>query len=163
MGDQPTIKDKYTLVVFSQDFDRVIASFIIATGAAAMGSEVVMFFTFWGINTLRDPNKSGKGKNFVEKMFAIMMPKGMRKLKLSRMNMGGMGTKMMKKIMKKKNIASLESLVDMAKEMGVKLVICQMSMDLMGIKKEEIIDGVEYGGVASYIGETSDAKANLFI
>jgi peroxiredoxin family protein len=162
-GEQPIKKDKYTMVVFSQDFDKVISSFIIATGAAAMESEVVMFFTFWGINTLRDPMKKGKGKNFVEKMFGIMMPKGVGKLKLSKMNMGGMGTSMMKKIMKKKNVVSLESLVDMAKEMGVKLVVCQMSMDLMGIKKEELIDGVEIGGVAAYLGEANDAKVNLFI
>lgn len=162
-GERPVKKDKYTMVVFSQDFDKVIASFIIATGAAAMESEVVMFFTFWGINALRDPMKKGNGKNFVEKMFGAMMPKGVGKLKLSKMNMGGMGTSMMKKIMKKKNVVSLESLVDMAKEMGIKLVVCQMSMDLMGIKKEELIDGVEIGGVAAYLGEANDAKVNLFI
>ena len=163
MAHKSEKKDKVTMIVFSQDFDKVIASFIIATGAAAMGYEVTMFFTFWGINVLRDPNKSGKGKNIVEKMFAVMMPKGTKKLKLSKMNMAGMGTKMMKKIMKKKNIESLESLIEMAKEMNIKFVICQMSMDLMGIKKEEVIDGVDYGGVASYIGETSDANVNLFI
>jgi len=161
--NQQIEKDKVTMVVFSQNFDKVIASFIIATGAAAMGSEVVMFFTFWGINVLRDPKKKGTGKNFVEKMFGTMMPKGTGKLKLSKMNMGGMGTRMMKKIMKKKNIESLESLLDMAKEMGVKLVICQMSMDLMGIKKEEVIDGVDFGGVAAYLGEAYESKVNLFI
>jgi peroxiredoxin family protein len=122
-----------------------------------------MFFTFWGINILRDPKKSAKGKNFVEKMFGMMMPKGAGKAKLSKLNMGGMGTSMMKKIMKKKNVASLESLIEVAKDMNVKIVVCQMSMDLMGIKKEELIDGVEFGGVATYIGETKDAKVNLFI
>jgi len=156
-------KEKVTLIVFSQDFDKVIASFIIANGAAAMGSEVTMFFTFWGINVLRNKNVNGKGKNVVEKMFGLMMPKGVSKLKLSRLNMGGFGTRMMKKVMTKKNVASLDSLVESAQEIGIKLVICQMSMDLMGIKKDEIIDGVEYGGVATYIGDATQSKVNLFI
>lgn len=160
---QPAIKDKQTIVLFSGDFDKAMAAFIIATGAAAMGTEVVMFFTFWGINVLRDPAKKGKGKNLIEKMFGWMMPKGADKLKLSKMNMAGMGTAMMKGIMKKKNVQSLPQLIGLAKEMGVKMTVCQMSMDLMGIKKEELIDGVEFGGVAAYLGETNDSKNNLFI
>ena len=163
MTKQSKSNDKVTMVVFSQDFDKVMSSFIIATGAAAMDSEVVMFFTFWGINILRDVTKKAKDKTFIEKMFGLMMPKGPGKLKLSKMNMGGFGTSMMKKIMNKKNVASLESLIDMAKEMGVRLVVCQLSMDLMGIKKEELIDGVEFGGVAAYLGEANDSKINLFI
>lgn len=164
MMEKPSeLKDKYTIVVFSQDFDKVMSSFIIASGAAAMGSEVIMFFTFWGLNILRDPKKKGKHKKFVEKLFSGMMPKGVNKIKISHMNMGGLGTHMMKKIMKKKNVSSIESLIDASKELNVKLVACQMTMDLMGIQKEELIDGVEYGGVATYIKETNDAKVNLFI
>ena len=155
--------DKCTIIVHSQDFDKVIASFMIANGSAAMETDVTMFFTFWGINVLRDPNKKVKGKNLVEKMFSWMMPNGAGKLKISKMNMAGMGTSMIKKIMKKKKVESLESMIQMSKDLGVKLVVCQMSMDLMGIKKEEIIDGVEFGGVATYIGEANQSNINLFV
>lgn len=157
------IKDKCTMIVFSGDLDKVLASFIIATGAASMGTEVTIFFTFWGINVLRDPQKNAKGKNFIEKMFGWMMPKGPNKLKLSKMNMGGMGTLLIKNVMQKHNITSLPDMIDLAKELGIKIVVCTMSMDLMGIKKEELIDGVEYGGVATYLGETNNSRFSLFI
>lgn len=157
------IKDKCTMIVFSGDLDKVLASFIIATGAASMGTEVTIFFTFWGINVLRDPKKHAKGKNFIEKMFGWMMPNGPNKLKLSKMNMGGMGTLLIKNVMQKHNITSLPDMIDLAKELGIKIVVCTMSMDLMGIKKEELIDGVEYGGVATYLGETNNSRFSLFI
>jgi len=152
-----------TMIVFDGDMDKALASFIIANGAAAMGRPVTMFFTFWGLNILRRPEKVKTEKTFVEKMFGAMMPRGTGKLKLSNMNMMGMGTKMMKSVMKKKNVSSLEELMRQAMASGVKLVACTMSMDVMGIKKEELIDGIEYAGVASYLGDAELANVNLFI
>ena len=152
-----------TMVVFSGDMDKALASFIIANGAAAMGRPVTMFFTFWGLNILRKPEKQHVKKSAVEKMFGAMMPRGSRKLKLSKMNMGGMGTKMMKRVMREKNVETLENLMKQAIENGVKLVACTMSMDVMGIRKEEIIDGVEFAGVASYLGDAENSDVNLFI
>jgi len=152
-----------TMVVFSNDLDKAFASFIIANGAAAMGRPVTMFFTFWGLNILRRNNPPAVKKSFIEKMFGSMMPQGVDKLTISKMNMGGMGTKMMKKIMKDKNVASLDELIAQAKANGVKMIACTMSMDVMGIKKEELIDGVEFGGVAAYLGEAEDSNVNLFI
>ncbi len=140
-----------------------IAAFIIANGAASMGHKVTMFFTFWGLNILRKDNPPSVAKNFLERMFGWMMPKGAGKLKLSRLNMGGLGTEMMKRVMKSKNIDSLPALIASAQENGVRLIACQMTMDMMGIKAEELIDGVEIGGVATYIGETDKANASLFI
>ncbi|WP_315082277.1 CoA-disulfide reductase [uncultured Clostridium sp.] len=156
-------KNGATLVVFSGDFDKAIASFIIATGAASMGKEVTMFFTFWGLNILKSKNKPKVNKDTMEKMFDIMLPGHPEKLPLSKMNMMGMGPAMIKQIMKKHNVDDLESLITNAINMGVRVVACAMSMDLMGIKKEEFIDGVEIGGVASYLGATEDSGLNLFI
>lgn len=152
-----------TIVVFSGDLDKVLASFIIANGAAAMGRPVTMFFTFWGLNVLRRPGKQAVEKSMVENMFGTMMPRGSGKLKLSKMNMGGMGTTMMKKIMKDKNVDSLEELIQKAMEAGVRIVACTMSMDVMGIKAEELIDGVELGGVGAYLGDAEESNVNLFI
>lgn len=152
-----------TMVVFSGDMDKALASFIIANGAAAMGRPVTMFFTFWGLNILRKPEKQHVKKSAVEKMFGAMMPRGSRKLKLSKMNMGGMGTKMMKRVMREKNVETLENLMKQAMENGVELVACTMSMDVMGIRKEEIIDGVDFAGVASYLGDAENSDVNLFI
>lgn len=155
-------KDK-TLVVFSGDLDKAIASFIIANGAASMGNKVTMFFTFWGLNILRKPEKINLQKGTVEKMFGMMMPRGSKKLKLSKMNMMGMGGKMIRKVMQDKNVSSLEDLIQAAIKSGVEIVACQMSMDVMGIRKEELIDGVKIGGVGYYLGKAEDANVNLFI
>lgn len=152
-----------TIIVFDGDLDKVLASFIIANGAAAMGRPVTMFFTFWGLNALRKLRKVRVKKPFVEKMFGFMMPRGTTKLKLSKMNMLGMGTKMMKKVMKSKNVSSLEELIEQALANGVKLVACTMSMDVMGITPEELIDGVELAGVASYLGDAEQSNVNLFV
>ena len=154
---------KKTMVVFSGDFDKAMAAFIIANGAAAMGSEVTLFFTFWGLNILRRSKHVPVEKNLIEKMFGWMMPRGATKLKLSKMNMAGMGTQMMQGIMKKKNVLSLPELIETAKQNGVRLVGCTMTMDLMGIRKEELIDGVEEGGVAMYLNQAEAAGVNLFI
>ena len=151
-----------TIVVFSNDLDKALASFIIANGAKASGKDVTMFFTFWGLNILRKSNVNVK-KGFIDKMFGLMMPKGAEKLTLSKMNMGGMGSAMMKWIMKNKNISTLSELIKQAQDSGVKFIACNMSMDVMGIKEEELIDGVEIGGVAKYISESNNANSNLFI
>ena len=155
--------DGKTIVVFSGDLDKVLASFIIANGAAAMGRPVTMFFTFWGLNVLRKPEKQKVDKTLMENMFGTMMPRGSGKLKLSKMNMGGMGTAMMKKIMQDKNVDSLEELIKKAMKAGVKIVACTMSMDVMGIKEEELIEGVELGGVGAYLGDAEESNVNLFI
>lgn len=158
----PKDNDK-TFVVFSGDLDKTIAAFIIANGAASMGRDVTMFFTFWGLNILRRPEKVNVKKNLIEKSFGFMMPRGTKKLGLSRMNMGGAGPKMIRSIMDSKGILSLEELIETAKDHGVRLVACQMSMDIMGIHKEELIDGVELGGVSTFIGSGEKSDMSLFI
>ncbi|MGL5379592.1 DsrE/DsrF/DrsH-like family protein, partial [Clostridium sp.] len=158
-----TNPNSQTMVVFSGDLDKAIASFIIANGAVAMGKKVTMFFTFWGLNVLRKEEKVKVPKNIIEKAFGMMMPRGSKKLGLSKMNMGGMGAQMIRGVMKNKNIQSLEDLIEAAIESGVEIVACSMSMDVMGIKKEELIDGISYGGVGYYLGEADDANVNLFI
>ncbi|MBN2513057.1 MAG: FAD-dependent oxidoreductase [Sedimentisphaerales bacterium] len=155
-------RDK-TIVVFSGDFDKAMAAFIIANGAAAMGSKVTMFFTFWGLNLLRKSATVPVQKTFIEKMFGWMMPRGAEKAALSKMNMAGMGKAMIQMIMRQKNVASISSLIDSAKKSGVRIVACAMSMDLMGIRPEELIDGVESGGVAMYLAASDKAGTNLFI
>lgn len=155
--------DKKTIIVFSGDMDKVMASMIIANGAAAMGSDVTMFFTFWGLNALRKAKKIKVRKDFMEKMFGWMMPRGAEKLGISKMNFGGMGAKMMKTIMKKKNVNTLPELIESAQMMGVKMLACTMSMDVMGLREEELIDGIEFAGVATYLGESDEANVNLFI
>ncbi|WP_018248067.1 CoA-disulfide reductase [Orenia marismortui] len=156
-------KNKKTMVVFSGELDRAIASFIIANGAAAMGSEVTLFFTFWGLNILRKKENVKVEKTMMDKMFGKMMPQGSEKLPLSNMNMFGMGPKMIRKVMNDKGVDSLEALIGQAKLNGVRLVACQMSMDVMGIKKEELIEGVEVGGVASFLSDAEESNMSLFI
>lgn len=155
--------NKKTLIVFSGDYDKAMAALIIANGAAAMGDEVTLFFTFWGLNLLRRPKKVRVKKSIVESMFGRMMPRGAERPGLSKMNMGGVGARMMKWVMRKKNVQSLAALLESAQTLGVKFIACTMSMDVMGIKKEELIDGLEFAGVASYLGEASEAGVNLFI
>ncbi|MCY2926599.1 MAG: DsrE/DsrF/DrsH-like family protein [Planctomycetota bacterium] len=160
----PRTESKHkTIVLFSGDFDKAMAAFIIANGAAAMGSAVTIFFTFWGLNVLRRSEKVAVRKNLIERMFGWMMPRGAGKLTLSRMNMVGVGTAMIKGIMKKKNVSTLAGLIESARAAGVRLVACTMSMDLMGIHKEELLDGVEAGGVAMYLDQAEAGNVNLFI
>lgn len=161
--DTVSMKDNKTMVVFSGDLDKAIASFIIANGAASMGKKVTMFFTFWGINIIRKHDKIKTSKGVVERVFGAMMPRGSKKLKLSKMNMAGIGPKMIRGIMKKNNVNSLEELIQSAIDNGVEIVACQMSMELLGLKKEELIDGVKIGGVGYYLGEAEEANVNLFI
>ena len=163
MPSGPVNGKKKTIVVFSKDYDKVMAAFIIANGAASMGSDVTLFFTFWGLNVLRKSNKVPVKKSFIESLFGKMMPRGADKLQLSQLNMAGAGLKMMKSIMKQKNVNTLPDFIESAMRSGVKIVACSMTMDIMGIKKEELIDGVEIGGVAMYLAEAESGNFNLFI
>lgn len=158
-------KDKLTLIVFSGELDKMIAAFILATGAASMGTEVSMFFTFWGSAALRDPKKKVKGKNLIGKMFGMMLPKGFNRLQLSNMNFAGMGSSLIKHLMKKKNVPSLEEMLEIAEDLEIQISICEMSMDLMGLKKEEMIDykHLRYCGVATSLKDAGESFSTLFI
>lgn len=153
-----------TIVVFSGELDKAMTAFIIANGAIAMGGKATLFFTFWGLNVLRkNPAPVIPKKTFMDKMFGWMLPRGANKLPLSQMHMAGMGTRMMKGRMRAKDLPNLPDLMGSAKEGGVRLVACAMSMEAMGIREEELIEGVELGGVAEYLGAASETQANLFI
>lgn len=156
-------QNRKTMVIFSNDFDKMMAAFIIANGAVAMGSEVCLFFTFWGLNLLRKDAAVKVKKSITEFMFSMMMPRGAKKTTLSKMNMGGMGTMMMQMEMKKKNVISLPDLMAAAQKNGIKMIACTMSMDIMGIKKEELIDGIEFGGVSYYLDKADGANYNIFV
>lgn len=155
--------DNKTLIVFSDDLDKALASFVIANGAASTGKKVTMFFTFWGLNVIKKRQKPAVSKDIFGKMFGWMLPAHSGKLKLSKMNMGGAGSWMMRLIMKKKHIDSLESLIAQAAENGVEMIACTMSMDVMGVKQEELMENVTLGGVATYLERAEDANVNLFI
>jgi len=152
-----------TLVVFSDDLDRALASLVIANGAASTGKKVTMFFTFWGLNVIKKVQKPKVKKDFMGKMFSLMLPGSSKGLGLSKINMLGMGAKMMRMRMKAKQVDSLESMLQQAVDSGIQLIACQMSMDVMGVDKEELIEGVTVGGVATYLQETEQASLNLFI
>jgi CoA-disulfide reductase len=154
---------KLTIVVFSGDLDKAIAAFIIANGAVAMGFEVTLFFTFWGLNILKKKADTKLNKTFIEHMFGFMLPRNAKKLALSKMNMFGLGSIMIKDIMRRKNVASLPELIASAQASKVELIACNMSMDVMGIKDQELIDGVAKGGVATYLAKASEGAINLFI
>ena len=158
-------KDQLSMVVFSGDMDKILAAMIIATGAAAYDMKVNLFFTFWAISALRDSGKKVSGKPLMGKMFGMMLPKGSRKIKLSKMNMCGMGTAMIKGIMKKHKVAPLEEMFKTAGELGVTINICEMSMNLMGFRKEEMIDypHMNVCGVATFLADAAESKIQLFI
>lgn len=164
--DKPAVSSSVygkTIVVFSDDLDKALASFVIANGAASTGRKVTMFFTFWGLNVIKKPAGRPVKKDMTGKMFGMMLPAGSRKLGLSKMNMGGIGARMMRGVMKNKKIDSLESLIQQALENGVEFIACQMSMDVMGVKAEELLEGVKIGGVATYLERAEEANVNLFI
>jgi len=158
-----TGKKKTTIVLFSGDYDKAMAAYIIANGAAAYDHEVTIFHTFWGLNALRKDEHIHVKKSFMEKMFGKMMPRGADKMGLSKMNFVGIGPKMIKDIMKKHNALPLPQLIEMAQEQDVKLVACTMTMDLLGLKQEELLDKIEYAGVAAYLGDAEEGNVNLFI
>lgn len=152
-----------TIVVFSDDLDKALAAFVIANGAASTGKKVTMFFTFWGLNVIKKQQKPQTKKDLMGKMFGFMMPGSSKGLGLSKINFGGIGAQMMRFRMKQKQVDSLESMIGQARQSGVELIGCQMSMDIMGVTKEELIDGVTIGGVASYLAEAEQSNLNLFI
>ena len=165
LAEVPSPPQGMSMVVFSGDLDKVLAGFIIANGAAAMDLPVTMFFTFWGLNVLRKegPVAVRAPKTTKEKMFGWMMPRGPGALKLSQMNMAGLGTRMIKTEMSKKHVMHLPELIASARDQGVRLIACTMSMDLMGIRKEELIDGIDFGGVGSFVHSADESRSTLII
>ncbi len=155
-------EDRVALVVFSGDLDRVLAAFVIATGAAAMGQQVSMFFTFWGLSVLRK-DKQLSGKTLFQKMMALMSPGSSKSLPVSTMNFFGVGAKMLRSMMKEKNVNSLEEMISLARELGVRMIACEMSRDVMGIKESELVPGLECGGVASFLADSLKSRTSLFI
>jgi len=154
---------RMTLIVFSNDMDKAMAAFILATGAASSGMQVTMYFTFWGLTLLRKRNYFRRGKTLVERMFGWILPEGPEGARLSKLNFLGAGTSVMKSVIKKKKLPRLEDLTNMASSLDVKIVACTTSMEMMGIKPEELIDDIEIGGVATYLGEARKSAVNLFI
>ncbi|UGB31553.1 DsrE/DsrF/DrsH-like family protein [Metabacillus sp. B2-18] len=158
-----TEKKKTTIVLFSGDYDKAMAAYIIANGAAAYDHEVTIFHTFWGLNALRKDENIQVKKSLMEKMFGKMMPRGAEKMGLSKMNFAGFGPKMIKDVMKKHNAMPLSNLIEMAQEQEVNLVACTMTMDLLGLKEEELLDNIDYAGVAAYLADAEEGNVNLFI
>jgi peroxiredoxin family protein len=158
-------KDQLSIAVVSGDLDKVLAAFVISIAAAAMDTQVKLFFSFWSLSALRDARKKAKGKDFISKMFGMMLPKGTRKLKLSNMNMAGMGPVMINHLMKKQNVMSLEQMLKEAAELGIEITVCEMSAGLMGFKKEEFIDypNLRMAGAATFVAEAGESSIQLFI
>jgi len=158
-------KDQLSMAIVSGNMDRILAAMIISLAAASMDTKVKLFFSFWALSALRDPKKTPKGKDFMSKMFGVMLPKGMNKLKLSTLNMGGMGPVMIKGMMKKKNVFSLQEMFKQAGELGIEITVCEMSMDLMGFKKEEFIDypGLRFAGAGTFVADAGESAVQLFI
>jgi peroxiredoxin family protein len=156
-------EDRVALVVFSGDLDRALAAFVIATGAAAMGQQVSMFFTFWGLSVLKKKNSELSGKTLFQKMMTLMSPGSSKSLPVSKMNYFGVGAKMLRSMMKEKNVTSLEEMISLARELGVRMIACEMSRDVMGIKESELVAGLECGGVASFLADSLKSRTSLFI
>lgn len=156
-------KNGATMVVFSGDLDKALASFIIASGAKSMGKDVTMFFTFWGLNILKDPNAPKVKKTGLDKIFSKMMPKSASKLPISKMNTLGLGSKMIQKVMRDKRVDALTEMIDKAEKLGIKMVACSMSMDVMAIDRSELFPFVEVAGVGAYLGDAEESNLNLFI
>ncbi|MCS7039841.1 MAG: DsrE/DsrF/DrsH-like family protein [Anaerolineae bacterium] len=155
-------KDKVTIVVFSGDLDRVLAAFIIASGAATIGQDVSMFFTFWGLNALRRQRKL-RGKKLTEKLMALMTPADTKGMGVSKLNFFGVGALMLRQMMKEKNVTSVEELIDLCADLGVRMVSCEMSRDVMGIDPDELRPNAEVGGVAAYLADALESRVTLFI
>ena len=158
-------KDQLSMAIVSGDMDKILAAMIISLAAAAMDTQVKLFFSFWALAALRDPKKHPKGKDFISKMFGMMLPKSRNHLKLSNMNMAGMGPVMIKSLMKKKNVMSLNEMFAQAAELGIEITVCEMSMDWMGFKKEEMIDypHLRYAGATTFVADAGESAMQLFI
>jgi len=160
--EERTPEDRVALVVFSGDLDKVLGAFMIATGAAAMGQQVSMFFTFWGLGVLKKDTELS-GKTLFQKMMALMSPGSSKSLPVSRMNYFGVGAKMLRSMMEQKKVTSLEEMIALAREMGVRMIACEMSRDVMGINETELVAGLEYGGVAAFLADSLKSRTSLFI
>ncbi|MDA0737674.1 MAG: DsrE/DsrF/DrsH-like family protein [Nitrospirae bacterium] len=161
---QETKPDKVTIVLLSGEMDKAMAAFIIATGAAAMGMQVTMFFTFWGLNVIRKPGASSSAKDFLRKAFGFLNKGGAAGLPISRFNFGGLGATMMKKVMKDNRMPGVPELIETAQDLDVKMIACTTTLGLLGISKDTLIDGVdELAGVSTYLAEAKDGSVNLFI
>ena len=159
-----TPEDKAAIIVFSGDLDRLLASLVLATGAAAAGLETTMFFTFWGLSALKKKGAGSlSGKSLKEKMFAMMTPSSTESMGVSKLNFFGMGAAMLRTMMKEKNVSSVEEMMALARELGVKMIACTMSMDVMGIERPQLADDIELGGVAAFMAEASRARVSLFL
>jgi peroxiredoxin family protein len=159
-----TPEDKATIIVFSGDLDKLLASLVLATGAAAAGLETTMFFTFWGLSALKKKSAATlSGKSFKEKMFAMMTPASTESMGVSKLNFFGMGAAMLRTMMKEKNVSSVEEMMALARELGVKMIACTMSMDVMGVERPQLADDIELGGVATFMAEASRARVSLFV
>jgi peroxiredoxin family protein len=158
-------KDQLSMAIVSGDMDKILAAMIISLAAAAMDTQVKLFFSFWSLSALRDKNKKAKGKDFISKMFGMMLPKGKNQLKLSNMNMAGMGPVMIKSLMKKQNVLSLDQMFKEAAELGIEITVCEMSMNLMGFRKEEMIDypNIRYAGATTFVADAGESSIQLFI
>jgi peroxiredoxin family protein len=158
-------KDQLTIAIVSGDLDKILAAMIISIAAAAMDTKVKLFFSFWALSALRDANKRAKGKNIISKMFGLMLPKGKDKLKLSKMNMRGMGPFMIKYLMKKQNVLCIDEMFKEAEELEIEIIVCEMSMNLMGFKKEEMMDYkyLSYAGAATFVADSGESSMQLFI
>lgn len=159
-----TPQDKAAIIVFSGDLDKLLASLVLATGAAAAGLETTMFFTFWGLSALKKKDAATlSGKSFKEKMFAMMTPSSTESMGVSKLNFFGMGASMLRTMMKEKNVTSVEEMMAMAQDLGVRMIGCTMSMDVMGIQREQLLDHIELGGVATFMAEAAQARVSLFL
>jgi peroxiredoxin family protein len=158
-----TVDNRAALIIFSSDLDRVLAGFILATGAASAGLETSMFFTFWGLSVLKKKVARASRKSLKQRLFAMMTPASSEQLGTSKMNYFGIGARMFRTMMKENNVSSLEELFATARDLGVKMVACGMSMEILGVEREDLVDGLEYGGVGTYLGEASSSRLSLFI
>ncbi len=158
-------KDQLSIALVSGDLDKIMAAMVISLAAAALDTQVKLFFSFWSLSALRDNKKKAKGKDFISKMFGLMLPDGKDKLKLSKMNMAGMGRMMINYLMKKQGVLSLEQMFKEAAELGIEITVCEMSMNLMGFKKEEMIDypNLRYAGATTFVAEANESSTQLFI
>ena len=158
-------KDQLSIAIVSGDMDKILAAMVISLAAAAMDTKVRLFFSFWALSSLRDNKKRAGGKDFISKMFGIMLPRGRNKLSLSNMNMAGMGPLMIKFLMKKQGVLSLDQMFKEAGELGIEITVCEMSMNLMGFKKEEMIDypHLRFAGAATFVAEANESSMQLFI
>lgn len=164
-GVEECNKDQLSMAVVSGDMDKILATMVIALAAAAMDTEVKLFFSFWSLSAIRDKEKTAKGKDFLSKMFGMMLPKGRNKLKLSKLNMAGMGPAMIKSLMKKQGVLSMDDMFKQAAELEIEITVCEMSMNLMGFKKEEMIDYpyLRYAGAATFVSDAGESSFQLFV